>query len=1760
MENIRYHEESKVESPSQDKQETYSNIQVPTTATEITIHKDVLPIDAHRDEILHYVSHQSVTVIVGETGCGKSSRLPIILMQHAEARKRRCKIMVSQPRRIAVSSLYKRVKEDVGNKVGMRMGHGVREENIDTQITYVTTGYLVQVLAHFPQMFTNYTHIVIDEVHERSVDGDLVCLFVRRLLKRFPDIKVILMSATIHIDLYAKYFALESEQCGKMLKLQDGNESLKQFLFVGARRFPLEILHLDDLEKAVKLGPKMSLLVNRLMKLCSGKRDKKSGSGVTVRNIPMKSMEFINSQHNLVVELISRVASKGSSVLVFVSGMKDIIELSEKLDKEKLNESRAKYSVFAIHSEIPFEEQEMAFSPATEGEIKVILATNAAESSITLPDVDIVICLGMQKSISYSAERHCAVLCNTWVSKASATQRAGRTGRVRPGRVFRLYSSHIFNDILLEYGEPEILRVPLQETILNLRVMLESSCEFEGVVPLLKDMLQPPDMGNVEQSFEFLYSNSMIDSPSDEGSLTPTGKFVGSLHVGIMCGRLIAYSIMLGVEEEGAMLAAALTLPKSPFRIASPLVHKDPAVYNAIVQKIFLGASAFDQCLYSQPLMLVNLLHVWREMGNNNRKKEKLCFKYGVVYSRIANFDRQSKYLLSQVRKLQGFDTKLANDGEELHADKLDVAMRKLCMKEIVNKLQLILLWAFYDYNLIKMSRSKNSVKVTKRQLILSGSEMLSARQLEALFPPAAVPFKMTMTSEMMHAFDLFPGDFLSRFQCPDLCFSEVIQKMMNISVGNEVIIPFLWMRGPVMVGGNVNDTDVGIDEKREIGLVQDEAVMYKFAIASTIQEEDYADMLTTVEFKLIDCIYFPEISEEFHFKVHEVKVTELLKKSVKRIDKMLKIFFSSFYVCLSSNEKIKVVLKNCQVSLSTLNDIFYEEVPGDVDVIKTQLVAPAQCIDFLPEPISDADDFDMRLKGNSEDDDTDIEGDECTLSSRIEDVALGIRLFKAYKSGTYFGKGYYVLFCFSVSSHKNIHDVIVFRPVLVRQDSEVPNALSPSNVVGSTEWVEIKKANEAAEQSGEVETPESYPSTSIHAPLCPEVKWINIVVALNDERTAILDRHTVPNSMVHLGTDDIYGVAGFALDTGGSIRCENVTVLPPGSCWLWIALMCVAVELDVEFVNKADLEEIKVNDVIPSADEFHRQLDLASNILVYQDDRGVQYNAKLAAAVSCLFSRWTRACKCIEDIAFGIIQYEDVFYYKCPQCHKYFSDLTASRKHAKTSGHGKINEQITSNKLRNQTRASPPENVKSDRFAYCALSNESKVFNTAAGLRQHIATKHAVLIEKDSGTNQVANPSKEKVYTEKAGQHLCKYCPSCKSFSTENGLQQHIATKHNQLSKIASNAKLEKILCKHCALSKGTKVFSTAEGLQQHIATKHSDLPKRTSNTKLGEYLCKHCTLSNKSKVFSTAAGLQQHIATKHAVSVEKKSDTNQGSERCKGEANTKTGQYVCKHCPSCKSFSTAAGLQQHVAMKHNQLSKKADNAKSGKFLCKHCALPNESKVFSTAAGLQQHIATKHAVSVQKKSNTNQVSMPCKEKVKHSDLTKRTSNAKLGEYLCKHCAFSNESKLFSTAALLQQHIATKHAVSIEKKSGTEQVVIISDGKVKTETGQQVCEYCASDNKSKAFLTAHLLQLHVASEHKVVDAEKENSAIRQEERTPEEKVKIESDQYPDKHFAPCGKSSAAEPLQHITAKKNCCEQPAANISEESRKQASCLIQ
>ncbi|KAH8054083.1 helicase [Aureococcus anophagefferens] len=422
------------------------------------------------------------------------------------------------------------------DEIALRLGHGVRDEAAGkARVIFVTCGYLVRLVAHHPERLQDHTHVVIDEVHERTVDADVLCLLCRRLLELRPELRLVLMSATLAGGLYCDYFKCPPP------------------IFVGAKRFPVDVVFADDIATGAvsrvvghRFGGRTEAAALQAMRLANPQiegaeqlqpwerkrkevqeqrkqaaREKLEAEGAAgssaddaLEDAP--HAELGKFQHELVVAVccaLARDASK-SCALVFVPGMADIGDLTDRLEARggayvgdvagTASEIR-RFECVPVHSELPHEDQARAFAPATDGRFKVVLATNSAESSVTLPDCDDVLDLGAHKALRYDAASHRAVLAPAW---------------------------------------------PLDAVVLNLRAMIDAP-----VGPLLASTLEPPKTRHVERALAALRDAGLLRAPersanaaaSAEGALTPTGAFVAALGVDLRLGRLVA----LGWHHQG---------------------------------------------------------------------------------------------------------------------------------------------------------------------------------------------------------------------------------------------------------------------------------------------------------------------------------------------------------------------------------------------------------------------------------------------------------------------------------------------------------------------------------------------------------------------------------------------------------------------------------------------------------------------------------------------------------------------------------------------------------------------------------------------------------------------------------------------------------------------------------------------------------------------------------------------------------------------------------------------------------------------------------------------------------------------------------------------------------------------------------------------------------------------------------------------------------------------------------------------------------
>eukprot|EP00039_Didymoeca_costata_P019339 m.337128 g.337128 ORF g.337128 m.337128 type:complete len:1619 (+) comp18055_c0_seq1:136-4992(+) len=654
-----------------------------SSPTPLTIEpKQVLPIEEHADKITKHITENRITIIVGETGCGKSSKVPTMILE----RNSKAKIIVSQPHRIAARALRDRLATSVGDAVGLRLGHGIREETPKTRIWFCTAGYLKVFMANNDAAMSKFTHLIIDEVHERSIETDLTCFFAKKAMHDFPHLKLVLMSATASTQKYREYFDVKEEP-----------------IFVGARRFPLKENFLDDMAMDESLpGP-----VRTKSKMLLGCR-------VTEDSIPKK---YIENQYQLAFHLARRVGQPGRCVLIFVSGMAGIEEISSLFDDIADAAGRKSYKVIAVHSDIPFEQQMESFETDTE-HVKIVIATNAAESSITLPGCDNVICLGTQKAIKYDQSSHRMMLVQKWIAKDSATQRAGRTARTAPGTVWRLYPQMIYG-VMAPHQPPEILNSPLDNVVLELKTSFPMPAS-----EILAGVMDPPKAEHIDASLQSLFEMNFLTSPIDEvANPTDEGVVASRLGTDLSLACMVIYGLRLGIPREAVCLAVSVSQQYTPFVRISHFVQEPSDMYEKL-SRIIKGQEYFDAGLQSAPLMIYRVVNWYR----STKADQARCYKHGLVASRVRTLNKSVEYMerqLGSCSEIQ-FDPQYnANIGKPC-PDILED-------RTLLNKLRLILFWAFHKQTVTVRTKRPPVHPNTITLNISTGP--VKKEQLEAILP-----------------------------------------------------------------------------------------------------------------------------------------------------------------------------------------------------------------------------------------------------------------------------------------------------------------------------------------------------------------------------------------------------------------------------------------------------------------------------------------------------------------------------------------------------------------------------------------------------------------------------------------------------------------------------------------------------------------------------------------------------------------------------------------------------------------------------------------------------------------------------------------------------------------------------------------------------------------------------------------------------------------------------------------------------------------
>ncbi|EAW14472.1 RNA helicase [Aspergillus clavatus NRRL 1] len=515
--------------------------------------RESLPAWRTQDAIVRAVGEHQVTIISGETGSGKSTQSVQFLLDDMIERGlgALANIICTQPRRISALGLADRVSDERCSSVGKEVGYVIRGDSKmkpgETKITFVTTGVLLRRLqsgsgpdGDVASSLSDVTHVVVDEVHERSLDTDFLLALLRDVLRYRKDIKVILMSATLDADIFVRYF---------------GGREKVGLVNIPGRTFPVNDYYLDDVIRDTGFSPELTERGFEEDTISSSQSDEPLGR--LLRSLGMGiNYELIAST---VRYIDSQLGDQPGGILIFLPGTMEIDRC--------LNAVRKIPNVhpLPLHASLLPPEQRRVFLSPPRGKRKVIAATNVAETSITIEDVVAVIDTGRVKETSYDPKDNMVRLQEVWASQAACKQRRGRAGRVRAGSCYKLYTRKA-EASMPQRPDPEIRRVPLEQLCLSVKAMKG----INDVATFLANTITPPENVAVEGALNFLHRVGALD----HDRLTALGRYLSMIPADLRCAKLMVYGSIFGCIDACVTISAILTV-KSPF--ISPRDKRDEA-------------------------------------------------------------------------------------------------------------------------------------------------------------------------------------------------------------------------------------------------------------------------------------------------------------------------------------------------------------------------------------------------------------------------------------------------------------------------------------------------------------------------------------------------------------------------------------------------------------------------------------------------------------------------------------------------------------------------------------------------------------------------------------------------------------------------------------------------------------------------------------------------------------------------------------------------------------------------------------------------------------------------------------------------------------------------------------------------------------------------------------------------------------------------------------------------------------------------------
>ncbi len=645
---------------------------------------------------------------------GKSTQVPSFLLEHQLLQGKSCKIYCTEPRRISAISLARRVSEELGEGPGQigtnrsLVGYSIRLESNtskETRLVYATTGIVMRMLEGSNDL-QEVTHLVLDEVHERSIDSDFLLIVLKKLLLRRKDLKVVLMSATVDAERFSKYL---------------GGAPV---LTVPGRTFPVRVAYLEDAieltgftvdqrnqEKLTELDDDAEPEVDTSSKpeLLKALRQ----YSARTRNT-LAQMDEYRIEYDLVVQLISRIAvdpgyaSYSKAILVFLPGIAEIRALNDMLLGDRFFADN--WLVYPMHSSIASEEQEAAFHIPPPGMRKIVLATNIAETGITIPDVTCVIDTGKHREMRFDERRQLSRLLDSFISRANAKQRRGRAGRVQEGLCFHLFTKYRHDTSMNDQQTPEMLRLSLQDLAIRVKI-----CKIGGIEETLSQALDPPSAKNIRRAIDALVDVRALTSTTEE--LTPLGIQLARLPLDVFLGKLVLLGAIFKCLDMAITVAAILS-SKSPF-VA-------PFGQRAQADTIRRGFRKGDSDL----LTVYNAYTAWKRVcqsATGGGAEFQFCRKNFLAPQTLANIEDLKGQLLVAVAD-SGFLQLTAEESQTLRRLRFTGRRRHQTFFEVPKRVnsnsdneivaQSVIAWSFYPKLLVRDGNTRGLRNVGNNQSI----------------------------------------------------------------------------------------------------------------------------------------------------------------------------------------------------------------------------------------------------------------------------------------------------------------------------------------------------------------------------------------------------------------------------------------------------------------------------------------------------------------------------------------------------------------------------------------------------------------------------------------------------------------------------------------------------------------------------------------------------------------------------------------------------------------------------------------------------------------------------------------------------------------------------------------------------------------------------------------------------------------------------------------------------------------------------------